>query len=224
MQKNVVQQVEAYVKKVMKDEAAHDFKHVDRVRNWAVQIAGGEGYEDIELVEVTALLHDIGLPYVEERRLHGQKGAEIAGRFLRGKNLMPEEKIKEIINAIRHHSKKRKSSGKLLDILCDADTLDALGAVGIMRAFTSKHHKLEYIPDNIKGESWGRSTKEYDELFRMGLEAGDTIIDQINLQIHYYGNLSTETAKRIGGPLERYMKDFVIQLESEIESGRKHKS
>ena len=221
MQKNVIQQVEDYVKRVTKEEAAHDFKHVDRVRNWAVKIAKGEGYEDIESVEVTALLHDIGLPYVEERRLHGQKGAEMAEKFLRENNLLPEEKIEEITNAIRHHSKKRESSWKLLDILCDADTLDALGVVGIMRALTSKHYQPEYNPDNIKGENWGRSTKEYDELFRMGLEEGDNNIDQINLQIHYYGSLATETAKRIGNPLVRYMKDFITQLESEIESGRK---
>ena len=47
-----------------------------------------------------------------------------------------------------------------------------------------------------------------------------TIIDQINLQIHYYDNLTTGTAKRLAEPLVKYMKDFILQLESEILSGR----
>lgn len=220
MTKSVVQQVESYVKQITREEVAHDFEHVDRVRNRAIQIAGGEGFEDLELVEVTALLHDIGLPYVKDRKMHSQKGAEIAGQFLRENNLLPEEKIGEITDAIRWHSRKRYGSGRLLDILCDADTLDALGAVGIMRAFTSKYFKPGYNPDNIRGDNRGLSVREYDELFARGLEAGDTIIDQINLQIHYYLSLTTETAKRLAKPLVEFMRDYVIQLEHEIKSGR----
>ena len=50
---------------------AHNYGHVDRVRHWAVKIAQTEGYVDSEMVQTAALLHDIGLAYVTERRKHG---------------------------------------------------------------------------------------------------------------------------------------------------------
>ena len=52
MLKNKVSQIEKYVKKVIKDKIAHGFKHVDRVRNWALCIAKREGYKNLEVVEV----------------------------------------------------------------------------------------------------------------------------------------------------------------------------
>ena len=219
MKTDVVQQVEEYVKHVTGKSIAHDFKHFDCVRNWALLIAEREGFNDLEVVEVTALLHDIGLPYLKEnenRGVHGERGAEIAGKYLRENKLLPEEKIQGITNAIRYHSRKRYSSGKLLDILCDADTLDALGAVGIIRAFTSKYFKAEYSPENIKGDNWGLSCEEYEKLYKRGREAGDTIIDQINLQVNHSQSLTTETAKQLAEPLLKYMKDFIIQIEWEV--------
>jgi len=222
MQKTVVQQVEDYVKQVMKEVAGHhDFKHVDRVRDRALQIAKSEGFGDLELVEVTALLHDIGLAYVKERKTHSQVGSEIADKFLRENNLLTEEKIGKITDAIKYHSSIRDGSGKLFEILRDADVLDALGAVGIMRAFTSKSYKPEYNPENIKGENWGLSGRSYDKLFKKGLEAGNNIIDQINLQISYYDNLATETARQLAKPLVEFMKNYVTQLEHEIKLAQK---
>ncbi len=220
MRKTVVQQVEAYIKKTMKNIVSHhDFKHVDRVRNWALQIAEGEGFKDLELVEVTALLHDIGLAFNPERSRHGQVGAEIAGRFLAEKNLLPDEKISQVTEAIRYHTVMRRSN-KLLDILQDADRLEALGAVGIMRAFTSKSSWPEYNPSDIKGAMWGISGKEYGGAFIKEPEE-KTIIDQLNFQIHYYDNLATRTARELAKPFVVYMKKYILQLEHEILSGRK---
>ena len=49
MDKTAVKQVEEYVRKTMKDLVNHhDFKHVDRVRNWALQIAKEEGYVEMK--------------------------------------------------------------------------------------------------------------------------------------------------------------------------------
>ena len=45
-------------------------------------------------------------------------------------------------------------------------------------------------------------------------------MDQINQQIRYYDNLHTVTAKNLGHPLVKYMKDFVMQLEREIDYGK----
>jgi uncharacterized protein len=193
----------------------HNYSHVSRVRNWAINIAQEEGYEDLELVEIAALMHDIGLAFSEDREFHGERGAEAAGKYLRENNLLPEDKIDEIKLAIKHHSGKNIPGNQLLDILQDADRLEALGAIGIIRAFTSKAGWPEYNPDNIKGDMWGKCGEKYRGVFFPG-PAEKTIIDQINVQIHYYDNLATGTARRLAEPLVEYMKNFVLQLEREV--------
>jgi len=213
----------------MTGAVAHDFKHVDRVRHWALHVAREERFKDLEIVEVAALLHDIGLPYVDEkseRSKHGPVGAEIAERFLKENCAFTEEQIEQITSAIRYHGsrpslvedllKSMGEKGRLLEIIRDADNLDALGAVGLMRAFTSKSGKPEYAPGNVKGDTWGLSSRGFDGRFSKGLGIGDTIIDQINLQASHHDNLRTETAKRLAKPLVEFMKEYVIQLEHEI--------
>lgn len=221
MKTTAVLRVEEYVKDSMRGLAHHHgFSHIDRVRNWAIQIARGEGFIDIEIVEIAALLHDIGLPHVKERSRHGKAGSEIAARFLRENNLLAEEKIKAISEAIEFHSTIEKGRGKLLDILRDADKIDALGAVGIMRAFTSHPEWPDYAPDDIKGSLWGKTGSKYKGVYLEVHEGKNTIIDQINLQIHYFDNMATATARKIARPFVAYMKNYVLQLEKEITFGR----
>lgn len=218
-----IQQIESFVIQSMRTvtapdlRIAHDFKHVDRVRGWALRIARGEAIQDLELVEAAALLHDIGLTAVrvEERSQHGQVGAEIAVQFLREHQLFSEEETGIITTAIRRHNTPG-GGGKLGEILRDADKLDGLGAVGIMRAFTSKYATPEYAPQDVKGETWAMPMGGFEERFAEGKGIGEHIIDQVNFQISFYGELHTETARQIGNPLVEFMKAYVIQLDREI--------
>jgi uncharacterized protein len=219
MRESRIEQIETYVKQVMATEVAHDFKHVDRVRRWALYIARQEDYPKLELLEATALLHDIDLPYVEDRHQHAGVGAELAARFLQEHNLFSAEEIHEIVYAIRHHSAMTEN-GELLDILREADTLDLLGAAGLMRAFTSKATQPEYDPDNIKGETWELRIGDFERRFAEGKGIGPYILDQINFQISCYENLRTKTARRIAKPLVEFMQTFLLQLETEICSGQ----
>ena len=212
---------------------AHGFKHVDRVRKWALNIAEGEGFRDSLLVQLATLLHDIGLPHLVEgsnRSKHGEVGAKIADRFLRENSDLMGDQIDQITSAIRYHSLKPSfvddllktigEKGKLIEIIRDADTMDAIGAVGLMRAFSSKYFLPEYDPDNIKGSAWALSRVEFQKRFgiepKEGLAPVDTIIDQINQQVRYYDNLHTSTARNLATPLVHFMKSFVLQLEREI--------
>jgi HD superfamily phosphodiesterase len=217
------QHIESHVQQSMSSVAApdlriaHDFGHVDRVRDWALRIAKGEAVQARELTEAAALLHDIGLTRVEveHRGQHAQVGAEIAARCLRNRQLFTEQETEAITDAIRCHSS--PSGGAMLGrILRDADKLDALGAVGIMRAFTSKHAKPEYAPHDVKGDTWGMSMKGFERRFADGKGFGAHIMDQVNFQMSYYDELHTETAKQMGRPLVEFMRAFVIQLESEV--------
>jgi putative nucleotidyltransferase with HDIG domain len=221
--KGRVQQIERYVRQSMSAVAApdlriaHDFKHVDRVRRWALRIAEKEGLEDLELVEAAALLHDIGLAYVEveQRSQHAQVSAEIVSKFLHEQQLFTDEEIKIITDAIRWHGSP-SGGGVLGEVLRDADKLDALGAVGIMRACTSKYAKPEYDPHDVKSDTWGMAMAEFEKRFAEGKGIGDYIVDQVNFQISFYGELHTETAKQFGRPLVDFMKAYISQLDSEI--------
>ena len=198
---------------------AHDYKHVDRVRHWALHIARSEGFEDLALVEVCALLHDIGLTTSAPRDQHARLGARIAARVLRENGLFREGEVAAICDAIRFHSSPT-GGGRLGAILRDADKLDALGAVGLMRAFTSKHELTEYSPQAITGGTWNMSMQDFEERFASGVGIGDTIVDQINFQISFFGELETQTAIDLAQPLVAFMRAFVLQMEREITRGQ----
>jgi uncharacterized protein len=232
--KDLITQTEEYVKGAFENREgklliAHGFSHVDRVRKWSLRIAKGESFDDLLIVELAALLHDIGLPQIEnerERNKHGQVGAEIAGEYLTKNSNLSKKQIEKIIFAIGVHTleptlKARnieavKANGKLAEIICDADVMDAIGAVGIMRAFTSKYSLPEYEPGNVKGETWGLSGEEFTVRIQNGPGVGKYIIDQINFQISYPENLLTKTARNLAEPLAQFMKQFVLQLDNEI--------
>jgi HD superfamily phosphodiesterase len=210
-------QIEGYAQEMMnRCEIAHDYKHVDRVRGWALRIAEAEGYLYTERVQAAALLHDIGL--VDGRANHGPRGAEMAAQFLQDNGLFTTHEITEIADAIRGHTS-LDGDDALRIILRDADILDLLGAVGIMRAFTSKAAQPEYVPDNVKGETWGITAVEMTARFASGRGIGQTIVDQINFQISCYENLRTQSAKEWGRPLQAYMQSFLCELEKQIGRG-----
>jgi HD superfamily phosphodiesterase len=221
MHETRIQQIEQYVCDVMAQvvildlKIAHDFKHVDRVRYWALQIARDEGDLELDIIEATALLHDIGLAYVEHRNQHASIGAAIAARFLSEHQLFMVQEIEAIADAIRYHSS-LSGGGRLGVILRDADTLDLFGAVGLMRAFTSKYAKLEYDPQNVKGETWRITADEVTHRFTSGIGIGPYIVDQINFQLSCYDNLQTKKAKELAQPLVTFMRDYLVQLEREI--------
>src|SRR5258708_30239071 len=112
---------------------AHDYKHVDRVRHWALRIAQAEGYANSDQAAAAALLHDIGLSSAG-RQNHAALGAELAQSFLKTAQLFSDSEMADIVDAIRWHSS-LPGGGPLLLILRHADTLDLLGPVAFMRAF-----------------------------------------------------------------------------------------
>ena len=220
MKPNRIEHIEEYVKSIMIENSVHNYDHINRVRNWALVIAHEEGYERPDLVEAAALLHDIGYTYVDEAN-HGQVGAEKAREYLQESSNFNEKEIDEIVHAIRHHSSNRGGEGILLDIIRDADMLDGLGAFGILRCIKPMASDLDYDPENVKGETWGMGVKDFNERVDSGIGIGDTIIDHMNFQISWYGNLATDTAQRFAKPLVAFLKEYILQLESEVMTPQK---
>ena len=228
----VIASIEAFVRHEMGGAAGHDlvighgYLHVDRVRRRALQIGNGERFARLDLVEAVALLHDIGLPHVDDRAEHAAVSSALAGDYLRRNHCFPEDEIDAIVTAIAHHSDVRpipEVRGASLDdaltaILREADILDLLGAVGLMRASMTKYYRPPYDPNAPAGDSWGLSADQLTQRRHQGRLPATTVVDQINLQIAIYDNLGSATARRLGAPLAAFMKAYVRQLTREVDS------
>ena len=215
--------VEQYVKNIMIDVKAHDVKHTLRVRDWALKIAKSENYKDLQMVEVAALLHDIGhvgakVKKNKIRHDHGEVGAVMAEKFLTENKMFSVEKVGEICKAIRFHNKNREGSSELLDIIRDADMMDLFGFIGVMRAIIFVSEKEDYDRENIKSSTWGYRAEDFDKLFDSGVGKGRYIVDNINFHISCYDNLKTNFAKMRARPLVLGMKKYLLNLEEEIKN------
>jgi len=121
------------------EDGVHGFAHVLRVYHLAERLARAEN-ADLEIVRAAALLHDIdssqlaGNPYT--RQQHHQASADFAGQVLAQEG-WPAARIIAVQHAIRaHRFRGRNEQPQTLEakILFDADKLDAIGAIGTVRA------------------------------------------------------------------------------------------
>jgi uncharacterized protein len=116
------------------DDPVHDFDHILRVLALAERIAAAEG-ADLEIVQAAALLHDVGR---DEAQAAGQDHAEFAAA--RARQILggaPPDKVKAVSAAILAHRFRAGPPPESLEgrVLFDADKLDAIGAIGVARAF-----------------------------------------------------------------------------------------
>ena len=185
-----------YARQVFEGDASgHDFDHTMRVFSMATAIAQEE-HADLEVVQLAALLHD-----VDDRKLSPRtyENKDNAVAFLR-ENGMNEDKINTVVEIISQISFSagngvpRTLEGKCVQ---DADRLDAIGAIGIGRAFAF-------------GGSRGR---------RMHDPSGEDTATTIR---HFYDKLlllkdrmNTPTAQSLAARRHRFMEDFLQQFYAE---------
>lgn len=126
-----------------KNDATHDFEHIMRVYRNAKKICKNEKANP-KLVLCAALLHDIvSFPKSDKRsKTSSKKSSILAGKTLKKHNFSKNE-IQIICNAILDHSFSKNKVPKTIEdkILQDADRLDAIGAIGIARAFAVGGHE-----------------------------------------------------------------------------------
>jgi HD superfamily phosphodiesterase len=217
MENEIVGQIEAYVRGLVFTEGGHDFGHFNRVRNWAKKIAKDEGYENLAMVEVTALMHDIGLAQAEPRYLHGKIGGELTLKYLTEQNFFNEEQRQQIAEAISlHNTIEKNPNNDLVAILRDADILDLLGAAGIMRTFIAKHEMPAYVENDIKGLGWQKGNDYFTQLIKAQKPICNNIIDQLNFNLSCVENMQTSVGKNFANDKVDYLKKFIEQLEREI--------
>jgi uncharacterized protein len=115
-------------------DAVHDFDHVLRVLRLAERIARAEG-ADLSIVRAASLLHDVGRAEAEAAGAdHAVVAANRARQILAE---LPAAKAEAVIHAIAAHRFRTEPEPSTLEakVLFDADKLDAIGAVGVARAF-----------------------------------------------------------------------------------------
>jgi len=115
-------------------DAIHDFDHVQRVLTTAERLALEEN-ADWEIVRTATLLHDVARGHGDRMAEdHAQAGAEIARELLAGH---PTEKVEAVAHAVAAHRFRSGPAPQTIEakVLHDADKLDAIGAIGVARAF-----------------------------------------------------------------------------------------
>ncbi len=133
----------------------HGFLHVKRVLNLCLQL-GKHLDADLLILEIAALLHDIGRKNkikITSSKNHAELSAEMAFKFLKTYEFkLSQEDLDNIIHCIRSHSFSNKSNPQTLEakILSDADKLDALGAIGLYRTIGFTVKNKGNIDDIIK--------------------------------------------------------------------------
>ena len=158
---SLIKNLEVMVKEKMLplDGTAHSYSHVDRVVKIAAFLAEREK-ADLELVQIGALLHDIGWVLGQP---HNQTGAKLAAEILK-EIKYPRQRIQRIVSIVLLHPLDFKDKLSTLEekIVWDADKIDLLGAVGIARGF-----------------HWcGRKT--FDEAVKLAFKTYPPIYDMLN--------------------------------------------
>jgi uncharacterized protein len=198
--------------KLANAEGGHDWFHIQRVYKNALLIANGETCDEI-VVKLGALLHDIA-----DSKFHGGDetvGGKVAREFLENE-LVSEDTITHVIQIIDNISFKGGKTEKAftsieLDIVQDADRLDAIGAIGIARAFNYGGFKNRAMHDPQIAPNLHMGKEEYKN------SQAPTINHFYEKLLLLKDKMNTETGKQIAQERHQYMQGFLAQFYAEWE-------
>lgn len=192
-------------------EGGHDWFHIERVYKNALSIAQEEDDCDLTIVKLAALLHDIA-----DSKFHNgdeQVGPEMARTFLESQGVS-EEIIAHVIAIIENISFKggnfeKQFSSKELDIVQDADRLDAIGAIGIARTFNYGGFKNRPLYNPAIQPNLNMNKEEYKN------NNAPTINHFYEKLLLLKDKMNTETGKQMAEKRHAYMVNFLSQFYAE---------
>lgn len=210
-QTNLIENTIVFVKDTLKNaEGGHDWFHIERVLNNSRLIAEGEN-ADLEIVELGALLHDIA-----DSKFHNgdeSVGPKVASDFLRNQQAS-EETIDHVVKIIENISFKggnidQKFSSPELDIIQDADRLDALGAIGIARTFNYGGFKGRALYNPEIEPNLNMTKEEYKA------SNAPTINHFYEKLLLLKDRMNTETGRKIAKERHAFMVSYLDQFYAE---------
>ncbi len=189
-------------------DSAHDFDHVLRVVAMADRIAQAEG-ADREVVRTAALLHDIGLD--AGRAGHETSAANRAKEILR-EHGCDAAFCDNVARAIESHRFRSGPTPQTLEakVLFDADKLDAIGAIGVARAFAFGAHRGQKL--------WGEVSPDYvDQPDGAGADPRQhTAVHEFHVKLSKIKDrMFTHTGKQIADERHAFMVRFYERLDLE---------
>ncbi|MCP3738867.1 HD domain-containing protein [Rossellomorea sp. BNER] len=192
-----------------KDASGHDWHHIDRVRKLALHIGRKEGINDLHIIELSALLHDVSDDKLQPSYMRGQ---ELLESILDQLNLhqIDKSKIKSIIDSVSFKGGNQKPLSSIeAKIVRDADRLDAIGAIGIARTFAY-------------GGSKGQSLYNPELSVRKNMTLEEYRNGESSSIHHFYEKLltlkdsmCTNTGREIAEERHTYMEGFLKQFFNE---------
>jgi uncharacterized protein len=211
--KDLINQTMLFVKQQLENaEGGHDWFHIERVYNNALSIVEKEK-GDVMVVKLAALLHDIA-----DSKFHqgdDSIGPRIAREFLESQKV-DGKTIVHVVHIIENISYKGGAVNSTfhsleLDIVQDADRLDAIGAIGIARTFNYGGFKNRPLYNPVIAPKMNMTPQEYK----------NSTAPTLN---HFYEKLlllkdlmNTETGKQMAQKRHRFMETFLSQFYREWE-------
>lgn len=209
----IIEHTVAFVKQVLADaEGGHDWFHIERVWRTARYLHEQEGNGDWLTIELAALLHDIS-----DAKFNGgdeERGSRMAADFLREQKVDPKQ-LDHIRTIIKHVSYKGgfaqdQISSIEFQIVQDADRLDAIGAIGIARAFNYGGFKNRPIHHPEK------ALQEYENSEAYHQSDAPTINHFYEKLLKLKDLMNTATGKTLANERHTYMLQFLDQFFREL--------
>ena len=207
----MIEKTIAFVKEKLRGaEAGHDWFHIERVYKNALLIAKDDPETDLLVVQLGALLHDIA-----DSKFHNgdeQIGPQTARQFLLENNVN-ENVIEKVIKIIENISFKggiqREYTSRELDIVQDADRLDAIGAIGIARTFNYGGFKNRELYNPEINPNLNMTKEEYKN------STAPTINHFYEKLLLLKDKMNTPKGKELAQQRHEFMEQFLAQFYKE---------
>ncbi|MGY5142130.1 MAG: HD domain-containing protein [Nitrosopumilus sp.] len=206
---NTIEKLTHEIKKKLNDDPAHDFNHIMRVFNNAKKICKYESANE-RLVLASVLLHDIiSYPKSDKRNKNASVESANKAKIILKKYDFSKDEVSIIADAIRDHSFSRKKIPSTIEgkILQDSDRLDAIGAIGIARVFST-------------GGSLNRPLYNLNDPFCKIRKPNDkqwTADHFFKKLIHLETMMNTKSGKKLAKKRTKILISYLKELESEIQ-------
>lgn len=213
---SLIEQTAEHVRTVLFGDSAHDWSHIERVWGNAKAILATEPEADAVVVELAALLHDVADWKFHEGDLNA---GPAAARAWLARNDAPAELTDQVVDIVARVS--FKGAGVPDDmptlegqIVQDADRLDALGAIGIARAFSYGGHRGRQIYDRDEPTVLHESAAAYIA------STGSTVNHFHEKLLLLADRMHTAGGRQLAAGRHAYIVGFLEQLDREISGNR----